>query len=331
MVDFGISPIIARYKSVEVWVPHRITGFFQIVDMGSERLLADQSRMGSRGGGPALTAFGKTKLTLTPTKRSQPEIRIFINDLESTNIANTTMNVLEILLEYTGKVPYDIEVRHTFDLPLGCGYGASGAGALGASVAFSIVFDLSLSLWECGKVAHVAEVRNRTGLGTIGGQLLGGFTISTKAGYPFRLDYMFVPEDLRVVICSFGPISTKAILNDPEHSKRIKMTGAYAMDQIHKKFDYVEFMKISRMFLKETRLIEELKIWDVDSLLNDLSDVDTYGASMNMFGKSVFVLCRESKTQEVVNIMENAKCLYPPQVLSVCNHGPLIKNIKGWE
>jgi pantoate kinase len=325
------QPILARYKSVEVWVPHRITGFFQIVDTGSERLLADQARMGSRGGGPSLTAYGKTKLILTPNRITKSKIKIFINDLESTTIANTTMDVLQIFLEYTGSVPYDIEVRHTFDLPSGCGYGASGAGALGTSIAFSIAFNLSLSLWECGKVAHVAEVRNKTGLGTVGGQILGGFSITTKAGYPFRLDYMFVPEDLKVVICSFGPISTKAILTDPEHSKRIKMVGAYCMDQIHKKFDFIEFMKIARMFLKETKLIETLKIWDVETLLNDLSELDTYGASMNMFGKSIFVLCKESKVNEVVQIMENAKPLYPPQVLSVCNHGPLIKNLEEWD
>ena len=79
-----------------------------------------------------------------------------------------------------------IIIKHTFDLPIGAGYGSSGAGALGIALGLNKILDLGLEDLEAAKYAHIAEVENHTGLGTAGGQFIGGFTLSIITGTKIR-------------------------------------------------------------------------------------------------------------------------------------------------
>ena len=109
---------------------------------------------------------------------------------------------------------YSIIICHSFELPQGSGYGSSGAGALGITFGLNKLFALDLSPELLGKYAHVAEVMNHTGLGTVGGQFVGGLSISMKPGFPFAMHKIKIPDNIHIVVGSFGPISTKKILTD---------------------------------------------------------------------------------------------------------------------
>ena len=114
---------------------------------------------------------------------------------------------------------------------MGCGYGASGAGALGVIFGLNKILDLKLSLVECGRIAHISEVINKSGLGTVCGQLASGLTILKKAGYPCSYQSISVPKDIRIITTSFGKISTKSILLDEIINSRIKDVGK-SLDKI---------------------------------------------------------------------------------------------------
>ena len=124
---------------------------------------------------------------------------ITINGSESTKTAKTTFYVFS---HYTSliKQPVDIEIHHKYELPLGAGYGSSGCGAIGSSFGLNYLLNVGLSYNQAGRIAHIAEVMNKTGLGTVGGQLTGGISITTKA--VFRLSWIgyFVLRILKLCV-----------------------------------------------------------------------------------------------------------------------------------
>lgn len=314
------------FHSVEWKVPHRISGFFQIMDQKGKNPLDSPEDIGSRGGGPALSSFGVTRIEKLHINTDFP-FQIIINGQDQTPEAKTTRTVIEQMQSMI-KEPLQIKITHTFDLPLGCGFGTSGAGALGVALGLNTLFNLGLSIQEASKYAHNAEVINRTGLGTVGGQLIGGLSITTRPGYPFSMEQIPYPRWLRIVVGSFGDISTKAILTDPVYRERIIRVGADCMDMITKNFDFRTYMNVCKYFIQKTELVKLLHLDDVAHLIQDLERLDIIGASMNQLGKSVFCMCHESQVQTVQTVFQQYNPSKTLQVLEICPHGPILSNLE---
>ena len=79
---------------------------------------------------------------------------------------------------------FDVTVNHRVDVPIGAGFGSSAAGALTTSLALSNALDLHLTYNQLGRIAHVAEVQCKTGLGTVGPLMLGGCVLTVEPGAP---------------------------------------------------------------------------------------------------------------------------------------------------
>ncbi len=309
---------------VIVDVPHRISGFFEPVDVEMGRSVQDLARAGSRGGGPALTAFGQTSVELFSTTPSESRCRIFINGEDVTTEARTTLFVFQQFLDYL-KSPVEVEIRHDFDLPIGCGYGASGAGAIGAAVGLTCVLGLPLTLNQAGKIAHIAEVMNKTGLGTVGGQLFAGFNITTQAGYPFLLDKLIVPPGIRIVCGTFGPVYTKTILGSWEWKEKIRRVGAKAFEALFTRPNIQNFMDVSRKFVADVGMLEVLHLDNVKNLMAELNSLKIYGASMNQLGQSVYAICTEKQVPAVKKVFEKHQISKGPWDLGVCFTGPVLR------
>jgi pantoate kinase len=320
---------MSLFREIEVWVPHRISGFFQIEDTPENRNTGQYSHIGSRGGGPALSAFGKTHISLIDSnkKREKSEYRIFINGEDRTMDAKTTLSVIN-QFDPLIKVPIELEIHHNFDLPIGCGYGSSGAGALGTALGINVLLDLGLSELEVGRIAHIAEVINHTGLGTIGGQLYGGLSLSIEPGFPFKMDFIPYLPDTRIVTGSWGPISKKSILTNPEYKKRIIEAGRNAMTKMLQKYTLSQFMDLCREFIKHTRLLEGLNLLHLQKLMDTLNTMEIYGASMNQIGQSIFCICSKTDVENVFEVFKQFNPTHTLQVLEICPHGPLITNVK---
>jgi len=290
-------------KTVTLTIPHRISGFFEIIDnpeMGDNKRTKEE-KIGSRGAGFNLTSLGTTSLSYKDLNdASQSECEIFINGKMMNENAETTyyiFNLIKDLLSY----PLKIQIRHKFDLPVGCGYGASGSGALGTIFGLNRLLSLNLSERECGKIAHIAEVVNKTGLGTVCGQLTGSLCILEEPGFPCVSKRIKIPNNLKVICGTFGPIKTKSILSDPLLSSEIKKAGQKALKKLNRSPDISTFMKASIEFVYETKIMEILNLTEIIELIEELNKLKILGASMNQLGRSVFCI---GNKKEKINALE---------------------------
>ncbi|WP_371801912.1 GHMP family kinase ATP-binding protein [Candidatus Lokiarchaeum ossiferum] len=323
------TKINSSSNRVEVWVPLRISGFFQMQDPSNPHEYRNSDyfvKIGSRGGGPALNAFGKTVIIRQKYSEShlipkKMQYSIFIDGIDCTSKANTSRSAIELMKPYLNGTD-SLIVYHTFDLPQGSGYGSSGAGALGITFGLNKLYKLGLSNDELGKYAHIAEVMNHTGLGTVGGQFVGGLSISLQPGFPFNMQKIEIPSGIRIVVGSFGPISTKLILTDTNYKQLIHLKGRKAMKRMKADFSLLNYMSVCKKFLIETQLLERLNLMDLKSLISALNQISHFGASMNMLGKSVFCICHSNEVEAVKKEFMRFSSIVALQILKICDKGP---------
>ena len=121
-----------------------------------------------------------------------------------------------------------IKVDLTSPLPLGCGFGLSGAAALATAYALNELLNLRKDTESLAMVAHVAEVENRTGLGDVCSQYHGGCLVKLKEGAPLVADRLPIAEQ-PIYYRYFGPIQTSEVLGNREQTLRINRAADTAL------------------------------------------------------------------------------------------------------
>jgi pantoate kinase len=297
--------MIHHTHKITIKVPHRVSGFFEIVDEINGKKIDDLERVGSRGAGFNINSFGKKEIRVEEsTNKSQSTCQIYVNNEELNEKAETSYYIFNYLKNLSKKI-VNIKIFHTFDLPVGCGYGASGSGALGITYGLDLLLNLGLTVYEKGRIAHIAEVINRTGLGTVCGLLAGGLCILKEPGYPCNFERIIVPHNIKIICGSFGIIPTKSILSDPILSLRIKQAGIKALDKLKKDPNIKNFVSVSKEFVYATEMLNLLKLNSIRELIEDLSKINIIGASMNQLGRSVYAICKKEDERKVVEIFES--------------------------
>ncbi len=180
--------------------------------------------------------------------------------------------------------PEPVRIDLRADLPFGCGFGMSGAGALASAYALGSLFDKGRPLRDLALVAHEAEVDNATGRGDVGGQFNGGFMVKTKVGAPLDVDWLPIGETS--IWCRiFGPISTREVLRDADTMARVNAAGRAALDHLrgHPAIDLEALLEISRRFAEESGLLTSPRV------RASIDDALAAGgqASMVMLGEAV--------------------------------------------
>ncbi|MFW9941199.1 MAG: pantoate kinase [Candidatus Thorarchaeota archaeon] len=314
--------MVLNKREVIFEVPHRISGFFEIVDEIDGTSILNPERIGSRGAGFNLSALGRTTIIVKNLEKPENNVvKLFINNEQVDEKAETTYyiykNIEKLLTD-----PKKISIFHNFDLPVGCGYGASGSGALGTIYGLNKALNLNLTHIEKGRIAHIAEVVNRTGLGTVCGQLRGGLCILKEPGYPCVSESIKFPRNLKIICGSFGMIHTKSILTDPVLNLKIKRAGRRAQAKLLKERNIKSFIKASIEFVEETEILKILELHKIEELLEELNNLKIIGASMNQLGRSVYAICKEENEREVMEIFET----YKPEIrvfnTSINKNGP---------
>jgi pantoate kinase len=251
---------------MKAFVPSHITGFF------AAKRQNDPLRSGSIGCGLCLS------LGATTTVGAAEETEILLNGQAS------DAPVSRFVVEKMARSP--VRVKTQLDMPLGAGFGASGAGALGAAYALNAYFDLGLTANEAAAVAHEAEVSNRTGLGDVIAQNTGGLAVRLEAGAPGLGVVDRIPiQPLKISYVVKGPISTKDVLCDQKAMQEINRAGEAALKELLKRPTLKEFMLLSRRFTSQTGIASD---WAIDAI----EAVEAAGgmASMIMLGDSVFAI-----------------------------------------
>jgi len=294
-----------RKKEVIVNIPHRLTGFFEIIDTKNGKKLTNPEKIGSRGAGISLSAMGRTTFIVQKLEDlKEPICNIYINGTKVNENAQTTNYIFNYIKPLI-KNPIKVKILHKFDLPVGCGYGTSGSGALGTIYGLNKLLNLNLSQFECGRIAHISEVINKTGLGTICGLLCSGLCVLKEGGYPCVYEKIYVPKNIKVICTTFGEIPTKSVLSDENLDSKIKKIGALVLKNFIKNPNIKNFMKCSLEFTYMTQILELLNLNEIKSLIKELNKINIIGASMNQLGRSVFAVCKKEKIKDVIDVFQS--------------------------
>lgn len=291
--------------------PCNITGFFSIHDASPDPL-----KVGSTGAAVALYSGVTTRVSLRRTRHPSIVTRFNGQRLDDTSVSN---EVARIYSELDGR-RWQMEISHECRFLPGRGYGTSGAGALGLSLALNDIMGLSFSTPEAAQIAHLSEIQCRTGLGTVSSVFSGGLTVRTAPGAPEigRVRKLTPPSSLRVVSGSFGPISTRRILSSQYLKKRINACGRALIERFLQDASYSNFMTISRKFSDCVGLMSS-------RLGRAMNALDSSGANstMMMLGESLFCILPREDVRRVEAIFRSHE-LTPTTSLIARSGGRLI-------
>ncbi|UCF08163.1 MAG: pantothenate kinase [Thermoplasmata archaeon] len=254
--------------------PGHVTGFFEIYDEAK-----DVRQKGSRGAGICLSMGVRTEVKVLKGKKQ--EIEILLNGRAET--APVTRHVVKRMV---GDKKLKIQVESSVGLPSGQGFGMSGAGALSTALALSQALDLKLSENEMTCLAHEAEIACGCGLGDVMPQSRGGVVIRRKEGcHPYGLLESVDVRSADIVLCIVGEsVSTKEIITDPIHKKRINKHGARCLSELLKHPDMHNMFKQSLQFARGTKFLTSAARKAIDA-------AGEFGyASMSMLGNSIFAM-----------------------------------------
>ncbi len=249
-------------STAAAFVPGHVTGFF------SAHRTDTPATTGSRGGG----------LTLSDG------VRVRVVPSETTRVAlggeRVEMEPVEHVLDAFGATA---RVTIESELPVGSGFGVSGAAALGTAYASNTVFDGERSENDLVELAHVAEVVAGTGLGDVVAQARGGVPIRVEPGAPGHGVLDGVPASSRVEYVTFGELSTAEVIEGD--TTRLSRAGERALGELRERPTLRHLLRLSRRFAREAGLL----VPEVETAIDAVSDAGGE-AAMAMLGRSVFAL-----------------------------------------
>lgn len=183
-----------------------------------------------------------------------------------------------------------IKVNLTSPLPLGCGFGLSGAASLATAYALNELLGSQQKNEELAMITHVAEVENRTGLGDVCSQYHGGCLVKLKEGAPLVADKLPIPEQ-PIYYRYFGPIHTSEVLRNSEQTKLINKAADTALTVLQKLTRtqsnpelFTECFAIAKQFSVDSGLLSDNRVIDTIAQIEAAGGV----GSMIMLGNGVF-------------------------------------------
>lgn len=254
------------------FAPGNISCVFKIIPH------ADPARMHSLGMGFTI----KDGVEVTVSKNNSTKILF--------NGEEINFPTVQAVINRLSLVPDGINVDIKTTLPLGCGFGLSGAASLATAYAINKFLELGKTNQELAMITHIAEVENRTGLGDVCSQYHGGCLVKLKEGAPLVADKLPI-TDRPIYYRYFGPIHTSEVLRNPKQTVRINNaadTALTALQQLTRtKTDtelFTSCFAVSKQFSVESGLLSDERV------INTIRQIEEVGgvASMIMLGNGVF-------------------------------------------
>jgi len=264
---------------MRAFAPANISCIFQMYED------PDPAKMGSYGLGFTVNDGVTVEVSLTE------KTEIFFNGekIIFPTVETVVKNLISLILP---NIP-TLKVTITSPLPLGCGFGLSGASALATAYALDDVLHLKKTKLELAKIAHIAEVENKTGLGDVTNQYFGGFLLKTVPSSHFKAQR--IPITNIPVYCKyFSEIATNEIIVDKNMKNRINKAGKEALKKVRgilplggvsfKQELFAKLISISKEFAENSRLLKDKQV------VQTIQEIESRGghASMIMLGNAVF-------------------------------------------
>jgi len=283
-------------EKAEAFSPAGISSFFEICDEKADGSpIKDPKCVGSRGGGFVIEKGVYTKAFARQSPKNQIEITINGKDAQK---AETTKAVVQEFLKRS-KQNYEIKIEHRIEVPMASGYGSSGAGALSTALALEQILNIGLTYNEMGVIAHIAEVENKTGLGTVGPLMIGGCVLTTKSGAPgfSVIDRIALKPNYKIASIYFGQILTKKVLIKQNIKSKINESGKKALDSILKKPTLENFMNSSKKFAQEIGFLTDRSA----EAIGRLERAGAIGVTQNMIGDAVHSIVEEENEDRIID------------------------------
>jgi pantoate kinase len=282
--------------TARAFAPGAISSFFEIHDTTAVGTpITDLERVGARGGGFGLQRGVHTKVIAE--EAAVNNIQVFIN-LQPTAEAKTTRNVIQRLLNQTGKT-YRVTVEHQIDVPVGMGFGTSAGGALTAGLALREALALPLTYNQIGKIAHISEIQCQTGLGTVSALTVGGgLILVTEPGAPgiCQIDRIPISPDYVIVAGFYNSKLPKTVLSSPERKVQINRYSKKTLKQILAEPSLENFLASCWNFAQKAGFATE----NVRQLVELAKKAGAVGATQNMIGEAVHAAVLEENALSVI-------------------------------
>lgn len=260
---------------------------------------ADATRMHSLGMGFTV----KEGVTVTVAPHHETELRFNGEVIDFP----TVQAVVDKLAEPT--VGHLVSIASP--LPLGCGFGLSGAAALATAYALNELHGRGKTVEALAMIAHVAEVENRTGLGDVCSQYHGGFLVKLQEGAPLVADRLPIATQ-PIFYRYFGPIQTSEVLGNPEQTARINHAADAALAVLRtlaRAEPNAELLtacfEVSKQFSVQSGLLSDARV------IKTIAQIEAAGgvASMIMLGNGVF------STRPFDGAVETQLCINPARLI----------------
>ncbi|MXY99150.1 hypothetical protein F4Y93_00360 [Candidatus Poribacteria bacterium] len=200
----------------------------------------------------------------------------------------TVRAVVKRLIQNSGIA--GVKVDLSSPLPLGCGFGLSGAASLAVAYALNELLSADQDNEALAMIAHIAEVENRTGLGDVCSQYHGGCLVKLKEGSPLTADRLPIAEQ-SIYYRYFSPIKTSEVLGNRKQTLRINRAADVALSVLKTLTDakpsddlFNACCAVSKQFSVESGLLSDARV------INTIEHIEAEGgvASMIMLGNGVF-------------------------------------------
>jgi len=279
----------------EAYCPAGISSFFEICNTdNSGSPITDPAMIGSRGGGFAINRGLIARVVAKRADKTRVNVRL---NSKPTLKAQTTIGAIQELLK-SKELAFAVNVDVTVRVPIAAGFGTSAAGTFAACRALADAVDIPVTLYELGRITHVAEVVNRTGLGTASAMLNGGFVLVTEPGAPTvgRVDNLFFPESHSIICAYLGPMSTREILGKQDLVSKVNEPARRAMGAIKRTPNLATFLAQARKFGTQAGFESPR----VSRTANTMISAGAVGAAQNMIGEAVHAVAPDQKVKKII-------------------------------
>ncbi len=239
---------IVKRNEATAFAPCHVTAFF--VPNIQPR---EPARTGSWGAGLCLG----TGVVATVEAEPADQAAIEVTRAGKGGDARVTREALRQMLA-TGDQALPVEVSCTVHegAPVGQGFGISGASALAS--AFALARCLGKGRSEAMQAAHLAEVRNRSGLSDVVASVLGGVVLRNAPGLPPYGATKRLPAKGDVVVATIGDtLDTGTLLRDEAVIERVTEVGKTCMKAVGERPSLETVLDEGARFARETDLVEE--------------------------------------------------------------------------
>lgn len=233
--------------------PAHITGFFEVI------YDKDEKNSGSRGAGISIT-LGSYAI-VEPTNK---------------NFMSKRAKVTRDAINFFNK---KFKVRIKNELPCSQGFGISASSTLAACMGAAHI--LSMPYRRAMEFAHIAEVRNKTGLGDAISSFYGGMEARIEPGLNGKIKKWRRDEKILIAVVG-SPLKTEHILKNEKAIDRINEAGRDCLKEFLRDPSIDNFFYFSRIFAEGSGLMNGR----MKKLINEANKIGM--ASMCMIGNSIF-------------------------------------------